>query len=130
MFGVSYPGLRFDEGCFLMPATTPTQFDPGLYKASVHALAEAEPRFFYLTHYSALPYAPEQVGRLCRQLDAYAAIAEETDSDTQSRVRSVTSGELTRLVGRERASEAVATLAADIQLNSSGIDWYRRTLQR
>ncbi len=54
MFGVSYPWLRFPGGALVIPSTTPTQFRPADYAASLDLLASQEPRRMYLTHSGAL----------------------------------------------------------------------------
>ena len=91
MFGISYAGLRFEQGDFVLPATTPTQFDPDAYMASVRTLAARNPAMMYLTHFSALPFRPEQVGMLCDQLAHYAALGAAsgaTSSATSSAILS------------------------------------------
>lgn len=72
MFGVSYAWFRFDSGDFVLPSTTPTQFDPEAYFASLELLGSYEPRWMYLTHFGVLPYTDaasellrQQVARFC-----------------------------------------------------------------
>lgn len=130
MYGVSYPSQRFSSGDFVMPATTPTQFEPELYKASVQRLVAAQPRCFYLTHFGELAFAERQAEQLLRQLDGYAQLA--TDSGVASTaltsaVTDITRRELATLLPDETASACVERLAMDIQLNVQGIAWYRQT---
>jgi glyoxylase-like metal-dependent hydrolase (beta-lactamase superfamily II) len=131
MFGVSYPKLRFAQGSFVMPATTPTQFDPGLYRDSVRRLAACGPRRFYLTHYSALDFDPEQADSLCRQLEAYAELGRrgpQEPRDLEARILDIATAELQRLVPPAEAKNAASQLAMDAQLNAQGIAWWRRSL--
>ena len=51
-FGVSYREFDTARGAWIMPTTTPTQFDPGQLKASIVRLMQFRPRKLYLTHYS------------------------------------------------------------------------------
>jgi glyoxylase-like metal-dependent hydrolase (beta-lactamase superfamily II) len=132
MFGVSYPGLRFAHGAFVMPATTPTQFDPEEYKRSVRRLAAARPRSFYLTHYSALPFRDEQVDLLCSQLDAYAGLCnspEVSDKALEDTIHALTLARLRDYIGGEVAPETAAALRADAALNAQGIAWRRRGIR-
>ena len=109
MFGVSYPGQRFESGSFVMPATTPTQFDPDLYQQSVRALASAAPRCVYLTHYSALPFHATQADSLCRQLEAYAELGDDPGTDSEAleeAVLAIARAELGRLLPADDGREA------------------------
>ncbi len=137
MFGVSYPALRFPEGAFVMPATTPTQFQPELYKQSVCTLAASRPRQLFLTHFSALPFAPAQADILCRQLDAYAELVDAMEAsgghdfdETVEAIRGITRNELGRLVDEERALAAVQTLEADARLNAQGVTFLSQLQSR
>jgi len=136
MFGISYPGLRFAEGDFVLPATTPTQFDPEAYIASVRTLAARNPAMMYLTHFSALPFRPEQVDMLCDQLQHYAALGPalaggaqgETGRDRgrylqllQEAVLERAQHHLEQLTSPEKAQAAAQALTMDAQLNAQGI---------
>lgn len=136
MFGISYPGLRFAQGDFVLPATTPTQFDPDAYIASVRTLAARNPAMMYLTHFSALPFRPEQVDRLCDQLAHYDAIARTLaaaagDDSRRDRGRYLQALQdavierarhhLEQLTSPEQARAAAQTLTMDAQLNAQGI---------
>lgn len=129
MFGVSYPSQRFAEGAFVMPATTPTQFDPSLYAASVRALAAEQPAVMYLTHFGALPFAAKQADALCRQLQAYATLADRVGADTEhleDGIRAIATDELARLLPAADAARAAADLAMDVKLNAQGVAWWRQ----
>ncbi len=129
MFGVSYARQRYPGGSFLMPATTPTQFDPGLYQASAQELARAQPASFYLTHYGALPFEPSQLDRLLRQLDAYAALGRSFDGDLkdlEAQVLRITRRELERLLPPNEATAESDSLRMDAALNAQGIAWWSK----
>ena len=51
-FGLSYREFDTARGPWIMPTTTPTQFDPAQLKASIVRLMQFRPRRLYLTHYS------------------------------------------------------------------------------
>lgn len=134
MFGVSYPTLRFPEGSFVMPATTPTQFNPQLYQQSVRRLADSQPRQMYLTHYSTLPFVDTQADTLCRQLDAYAELVTAEGNpgsqDTVDAILEITAAELRRIVDQHRAEAAARSLTADAQLNAQGVLFLRQSRAR
>ncbi len=132
MFGISYPSQRFPSGSFLMPATTPTQFDPALYTSSVERLAARGPKRFYLTHFGELTFDPRQTEQLKRQLAAYAVLAGDPDlqgKDISNAVLEITRGELCSFVSDEEAATIAAKLKMDAQLNAEGIAWYRHSAE-
>lgn len=143
MFGISYPGLRFPQGEFVLPATTPTQFDPDAYIASVQTLAARNPAMMYLTHFSALPFRTEQVDRLCDQLAHYGAIGATlaagagSGDDSGRHLQALQDAVLERarhhleqLTSAEQARAAVHSLTMDAQLNAQGIAFRQATLNR
>ncbi|MFT4768854.1 MAG: glyoxylase-like metal-dependent hydrolase (beta-lactamase superfamily II) [Glaciecola sp.] len=131
MFGVSYARQRYAQGSYVMPATTPTQFDPALYQDSVTALCEVKPRLFYLTHYGALVFEEAQRERLLRQLDRYALLGREFTGDLKSLEASVldaTRAELAKLIPESQAEAEAAALGVDATLNAQGIAWWGNKL--
>jgi glyoxylase-like metal-dependent hydrolase (beta-lactamase superfamily II) len=74
-FGVSYRELDVDGREFVMPATTPTQFDPEQYKHSVDRLLALKPRHVFVTHYGRLSQVEVLGAALKRGIDAFAAMA-------------------------------------------------------
>lgn len=124
MFGISYASLRFEHGDFVLPATTPTQFDPDAYIASIKTLASRNPAMMYLTHFSALPFRPEQVEILCDQLAYYASLGYGRRLDLaalQSAVLGRARQHLEQLISPEEARLTAQTLTMDAQLNAQGI---------
>jgi glyoxylase-like metal-dependent hydrolase (beta-lactamase superfamily II) len=74
-FGVSYREFDTAAGEFILPTTTPTQFDPGQLHASVDRILALKPRSVYLTHYSRVD-GVERLGLdLHADIDAFVAIA-------------------------------------------------------
>ena len=127
MFGVSYKRQRFEAGAFVMPATTPTQFDPHLYAESIDRLAAASPQRMYLTHYGELPFATEQADLLKRQLASYESLGSGRTiepKDLEQKVLSVTEDALATLIEKDAAAKEAAKLAFDVALNAQGISWW------
>ena len=128
MFGVSSPHQRYPSGNFVMPATTPTQFDPNRYIASVQGLARDEPKRMYLTHYGALDLAGGEVELLVSQLSAYAELGSQEGlepADIERAVMDVTRTHLEQRVSVTAAKEALEPLRMDARLNAQGIAWWR-----
>lgn len=126
-FGLSYRELDTTRGAFIMPTTTPTQFDPQQLITSVQRIAAYEPNAVYLTHYSRVTDIQRLASELVNHIQAYIAIAQRhrnaahladaIEADLRSfsieRVRahgcSLAEGELDRLLG------------PDLMLNAQGL---------
>jgi glyoxylase-like metal-dependent hydrolase (beta-lactamase superfamily II) len=82
-FGVSYRDFDVDGREFIMPATTPSQFDPDQMHASIERIVALRPRAVFLTHYSRV----RDIARLARDLHQavrdYVAIAQKHANDEQ-----------------------------------------------
>lgn len=130
MFGVSYPWCRLPGGDFLLPSTTPSQFDPESYLASLELLGGYAPLWMYLTHYGALAYSIEKAQLLARQVEAYCRFAKAGNLDTALLQQNLSyySLELLRQFGAcEDEAELRNYLAFDMQLNAQGLQaWQTR----
>ncbi|MFZ1620817.1 MBL fold metallo-hydrolase [Dokdonella sp.] len=77
-FGLSYREFDTDKGAFILPTSTPVQFDPVALKGSIARMLLYKPEAMFLTHYSRVSDV-ERLGRdLFEQIDAMVAIAESS----------------------------------------------------
>ena len=76
-FGLSYRVFDTAAGAWVMPTTTPVQFEPEALKHSIGRLIEADPRCMYLTHYSRVDEPRTHARRLLRLIDEMVAIGHE-----------------------------------------------------
>lgn len=76
-FGISYRELDSAAGAFIVPTTTPTQFDPDQLCASIDRLLERKPQALYLMHYSRVTDVPRLGDSLKRQVRELERIARE-----------------------------------------------------
>ena len=72
-FGLSYrefdrPGEGQDTGAWILPSSTPVQFDPDALAASIQRLLAADPTCMYLTHFGRVGDVPRLAGLLRAQL--------------------------------------------------------------
>jgi glyoxylase-like metal-dependent hydrolase (beta-lactamase superfamily II) len=88
-FGMCYPELATTRGAYILPTTTPTQFDPEQLTASIDRLLAYEPKALYLTHYSRVTDVPRLGAELKAQVAAFARLAREHGGspDAQARIR-------------------------------------------
>jgi glyoxylase-like metal-dependent hydrolase (beta-lactamase superfamily II) len=130
-FGLSYRELDTARGAWIMPTTTPTQFDPGQLKASIIRLMQFRPRRLYLTHYSEVGDCPRLANDMYDAVDEFVRIARAAGPDDPARIRF----DLRRLAheslrehGCALAPAAIdALLGKDFDLNAAGlVAWLKR----
>ncbi|MEJ1964365.1 MAG: MBL fold metallo-hydrolase [Gammaproteobacteria bacterium] len=74
-FGLSYRELDTAQGAFIVPTTTPTQFDPDQLIASIDRIASYRPEAVYLMHYSRVTGVPKLAADLKVQVRQLVEIA-------------------------------------------------------
>lgn len=130
MFGVCYPSFRFESANFVMPSTTPTQFDPRAFEESLGLLAAAAPERLYLTHFGELPFRDEALQLLKEQVRHYAELARQTGSDVAalaSALHEYTLAKLGEYVPAAEARKVAELLGTDVSLNAQGLSiWLQR----
>ena len=137
-FGLSY--REFDtaaRGPWLMPTTTPVQFDPEALRRSVQRLLAASPECMYLTHYGRVGGVPRLAALLLEQMDAMVALATSLPAD-DARQAAMERGfgaiylQRLRAHGCTLADERIAELLAlDRELNVQGMTvWLDRRQRR
>ena len=80
-FGLSYREFDTAKGPWIMPTTTPTQFDPGQLKASIVRLMHFKPRRLYLTHYSEVGQCARLANDMYEAVDSFVRIARSSGLD-------------------------------------------------
>ena len=80
-FGLSYREFDTQRGAWIMPTTTPTQFDPAQLKASIVRLMQFRPRRLYLTHYSEVDQCARLANDMYDAIDEFVRIARASQGD-------------------------------------------------
>ena len=126
-FGLSYRELDGPQGAFILPTTTPVQFEPVALKSSIARMVAYEPDGMYLTHYGRVDDVPRLAQALYEQIDAMVAIAEACDGRAD-RHRCLTAGLSALYLERAHAlqvpladEDVLRVLAMDIELNAQGL---------
>jgi glyoxylase-like metal-dependent hydrolase (beta-lactamase superfamily II) len=74
-FGLSYRVFDGPKGPWLMPTTTPVQFEPDAWEQTLDGYLSHAPQRMYLTHYGAVEEVPRLAGELRSGLADYRRIA-------------------------------------------------------
>ena len=138
-FGLSYREFDTPAGIWLLPTTTPVQFDPAALRASIERLLAEQPVCMYLTHYGRVPVAGsepaadvQRLGRdLLDQLDAVVALGRQAAGlalSAEQRHRTLRDGlsalylkRVERLGSPLPRAQVLALMEMDIELNAQGM---------
>jgi glyoxylase-like metal-dependent hydrolase (beta-lactamase superfamily II) len=132
-FGLSYREFDTDKGAFILPTSTPVQFEPDALKASIERMLGYAPRQMFLTHYSRVTDIERLAHDLFVQIDAMVAIV-RAHGDAPDRHARIMDDLANLYIARAQAHgctfDAARTrelLAMDIELNAQGLEvWIDR----
>ena len=129
-FGLSYREFDTEKGAFVLPTTTPIQFDPEALKQSVNRLVADGPDCMYLTHYGRVDDVQRLAKDMLEGVDTLAGFAEQfKDHPLRRQQIEAAMGdwllERLRKHGVTLSDEAcLALLQPDIVLNTQGIEFW------
>ena len=132
-FGLCYPDIRIRSGHYLLPTTTPVQFEPDAWQQSITRLLEKNPQRMYLTHFGMVEDVQQLANKLSQDLTVYTDIAlsqQKQDHRIDRLSESLTQHTLNELreLGSAQDEETILELLnTDITLNAQGLDiWLQR----
>jgi glyoxylase-like metal-dependent hydrolase (beta-lactamase superfamily II) len=133
VFGLSYRDFDTAQGPFILPTTSPVQFDPEALHASIDRLVALRPQAMYLTHYGRVDAVERLAADLHAQIDAMVALARGAHGRPDRHavlVESLTGLYATRAEahGWQQGREMLRQLLGmDIELNAQGLEvWLDR----
>jgi glyoxylase-like metal-dependent hydrolase (beta-lactamase superfamily II) len=131
-FGLSYREFDVAGRAWLMPTSTPVQFDPDALKSTVARLLVRHPEHMYPTHFGRIGGSVAEVRRLADEMlelvDAMttAAMAAQDHEDRHERLKAALQ-EIYLSALRQHGfggatTDAAALLALDVELNAQGLE--------
>ena len=132
-FGLSYRELDSANGPFILPTSSPVQFEPEALQASIARMLAQAPQAMYLTHFGRVEDVPRLAAELHEQVDAMVSLAQACDGgpDRHRELVAALSGYyLERAQAHGCALDDAAILELlemDIELNAQGLEiWLDR----
>jgi glyoxylase-like metal-dependent hydrolase (beta-lactamase superfamily II) len=129
--GVGYKALRNEHHSFVMPTTTPVQFNPEALHASIDKVMSYEPSMLYLTHYSSLKPSAKIIAGLHEQIDDFVMLTQQAADSGDDFAETLSHDINEYLVRRclnelDDIDEAVARhwLKLDADLNAQGLAFW------
>jgi glyoxylase-like metal-dependent hydrolase (beta-lactamase superfamily II) len=129
VFGFSYRELDHAGKVFVMPTSSPTQFDPAAMHRSLDLIVGYRPDALYLTHYSQVRDIPALAADLHRVVDLYVELGQKHRNDGAHRFENLHAG--MRQVAVDEAarkglpfppSRLFEILGLDLRLNAQGLE--------
>ena len=135
-FGLSYREFDHNDQVFILPTTSPVQFDPDEMKETIRRIANFQPKAVYLTHFSRIDYKNSLAEDLLNMVDAHVEIGQRAATLEKSIKLQQIKNDLWELLWNEAHKsgcplderQAHQLLALDWELNAQGlISWLDRT---
>lgn len=130
-FGLSYREFDTPQGPWLLPTTSPTQFDPLAMRASIERLLAYQPERMYLTHYGCIGDVAARGRDVLALLDAVVALGRQVGAQglpaaerQAALVEGLTALYLQRLHAMGSTvsrAQLMALLGMDLELNAQGM---------
>ena len=133
-FGLSYRELDGARGAFILPTSSPVQFEPEAMQASIERMMAQSPQAMYLTHYGRVGDVARLAAEMHEQIDAMVSLAQACDGQPD-RHRALVAALSEYYLERARAhgvalddAAVLQLLAMDIELNAQGLEtWLERS---
>jgi glyoxylase-like metal-dependent hydrolase (beta-lactamase superfamily II) len=133
VFGLSYREFDHAGRNYLVPTTSPVQFDPAAWDTTLARILARQPQHVYLTHYSRIDAVAERAGDLREGLAAYQRIA-RASADAPNRHAQLYGQLMDFHLGQLRArgnpideARARDLLDMDVEINAQGLEvWLDR----
>ncbi len=126
-FGLSYRDFDAAAGPWIMPTTTPVQFQPDALRRSIERMLAFEPDWMYVTHYGRVGDVPRLAALLLAQLDEMVAFARSTSPGPDRHALLMRGLEAIHLKSLRAHGAALSNerirelLELDLELNAQGI---------
>lgn len=125
-FGLSYREFDTEHGPWVMPTSTPVQFEPEALKQSIKRLLAMQPKWMYLTHFGRVGHVRRLAEMLLDQIDAMVLLSDAL-RDAPERHERLKQGlaalyeDRLRGHGVPEPAQAVRLLDLDVELNAQGL---------
>ncbi len=132
-FGLSYREFYDDNGDFILPTTSPVQFEPDAWQNSLTRLLDYKPEKMYLTHFGQVTEVQKLAQELRADINHYAETAKQFINEDQCKEKinnALTDYLQQRLSTRYSNNDVQAHinyLKPDLELNAAGLEvWLNR----
>ncbi len=135
-FGLSYRQLDTDAGAFILPTTTPVQFEPEPWYESLDKILAYKPKNIFLTHYGRVTEIERLAGELRQDIEKYVEITKQylNTENAEIKIRNDINDYLQERLSLHYSSEEITShtqfLQPDIELNAAGLKVWLSRLEK
>ena len=133
-FGVLYRDLDHQDDFYILPSTSPVQFDPEALTKSINRIMDFKPERVCLTHFSAIKPTKKVANKLIESIHFVSdlAIKHADKNDAESIIyNNMMDYFLKGLneIGFQNNDEAKDRLSLDVQINTQGLIYWQKNRQ-
>ena len=133
-FGISYRDLDHQDEVYILPSTSPVQFDPEALTKSINRIMDFKPERVCLTHFSAIKPTKKVANKLIESIHFVSdlAIKHADKNDAESIIyNNMMDYFLKGLneIGFQNNDEAKERLSLDVQINTQGLIYWQKNRQ-
>jgi len=128
VFGLSYREADGPQGPYILPTTTPVQFEPQAWYQTLDRLLALDPAYVYLTHYGRVGNVRHLAHLLRRSIASYERLARHHAAapDRHARIKQALTAhaleELRAMNAPLSEPQALELLKFDMELNTQGLE--------
>lgn len=131
-FGLSYRETHVGDRAFVVPATTPSQFEPEAMHRTIEHLLARQPERLFLTHFGEVGEVSRLAADLHRLIDAGCALARACGGEREA-LHAALQHQLVQEAAEQgwavQGEAALALYAEDLILNAQGLaGWLNETV--
>ena len=133
-FGISYRDLDHQDDVYILPSTSPVQFDPEALTKSINRIMDFKPERVCLTHFSAIKPTKKVANKLIESIHFVSdlAIKHADKNDAESIIyNNMMDYFLKGLneIGFQNNDVARDRLSLDVQINTQGLIYWQKNRQ-
>ena len=133
-FGISYRDLDHHDDIYILPSTSPVQFDPESLIQSINRIMEFKPERVCLTHFSAIKPTKKAVNKLIESIHFVSdlAIKHADKNDAESTIYNNMMDyflEGLNEIGFQNNDLSKERLSLDVQINTQGLIYWQKNRQ-
>ena len=135
-FGLSYRQLDTKTGAFILPTTTPVQFEPEPWYASLDKILAHKPKNIFLTHYGRVTEIERLAQELRHDIEKYVKITkqylnvEASEDKIRKDINEYLQERLTANYSVNEVKQFTQFLQPDINLNAAGLKVWLSRLEK
>ena len=129
-FGISYRDLDHQNDVYVLPSTSPVQFDPEALIQSINRIMEFKPERVCLTHFSAIKPTQKAVNQLIEGINFVSNLAKKYT--TKKEAESIIYNEMMNYflnglnkIGFSNDDFSKNRLKLDVQINTQGLIYWQ-----